>query len=146
MPGPYRIGHVPPELLVTLALDGSRLPRSADVVAAEGHVAECLRCADALAGLVRVVAAGRSPGPGDGLTRRPPAPQRRTVAERMRGAAGTAPGSGGRASAALPGPVVLLVASVGAVVLVRRWRGFSRRRTASAGRPATEVEVNRGTG
>ncbi|MER8007599.1 hypothetical protein [Streptomyces sp. NPDC094149] len=146
MPGPYRIGHVPPELLMTLALDGSRLPRSADVVAAEGHVAECLQCGDALAGLVRVVAAGRCPGPGDGVTPRRSAPVWRAVAERMRGPAGTAPRSGGRGPAALPGPAALLVASVGAVVLARRWRGGFRRRTASAGRPAPEVGVYRRTG
>ncbi|MGW0620557.1 hypothetical protein ACWD3P_24025 [Streptomyces sp. NPDC002765] len=146
MSGPYRIGHVPPDLLATLALDGGRLPRTADVVAAEGHVAECLRCADALAGLIRVVAAGRSTGPGDGVTRRPAAPVRRAVAERMRGAARPLPRSGGRPSAALPGPVVLLVALVGAVVLVRRWRESRRCRAASAGHPATEVGVYRGTG
>ncbi|MFD8307623.1 hypothetical protein ACFV29_35645 [Streptomyces sp. NPDC059690] len=146
MSGPYRIGHVPPDLLATLALDGGRPARTTEVVAAEGHVAECLRCADALAGLIRVVAAGRSTGPGDGLPRRPAAPVGRAVAERMRGAARSLPRSGGRPSAPPPGPVALLVALVGAVVLVRRWRGSLRCRTASAGCRATEAGVYRGTG
>ncbi|MFJ9722742.1 hypothetical protein ACIRP3_08295 [Streptomyces sp. NPDC101209] len=142
MPGPYRVGHVPPDLLVAIALDGSRLSRSADVVAAEGHVAECLQCADALAGLLRAVAAGRSARPGGGAAaRRPPALVRRAVAERTHRPARP----GGRAPAALPGPVGMLLALVGAAVLARRWRG-NPRRSASAGRPATEAGVNPGTG
>ncbi|MGW3098116.1 hypothetical protein ACWDCC_32285 [Streptomyces sp. NPDC001102] len=142
MAGPYRVGHVPPDLIVAIALDGSRLSRSADVVAAEGHVAECLQCADALAGLLRAVAAGRSTRPGGGAARRPPAPVRRAVAERTHAPAGP----GGRAPTALPGPVGVLLALAGAVVLARRWRGNLRRRSASVGRPATEVGVNPGTG
>ncbi|MFE7852952.1 hypothetical protein [Streptomyces sp. NPDC057403] len=138
MPGPYRVGHVPPDLLVAIALDGRRLSRSADVVAAEGHVAECLQCADALAGLLRAVAAGRSARPGGGAARRPPALVRRAVADRPAR-------PGGRAPAALPGPVGMLLALVGAAVLARRWRG-NLRRSASAGRPATEAGVNPGTG
>jgi hypothetical protein len=144
MSGQHENGHVPPDVLAAIALDGFRLPRSREIVAAEEHMVACVQCSTALTGLLRTVAAGRRTRPDDAVTR-PPAHVWTAVAERMREQAGLAthPGAGKRP--ACPLAVRLLAAVAGAVVLARLWRRFLPG-SASAASSVPEEGVCRGAG
>ncbi|MFI6559594.1 hypothetical protein [Streptomyces sp. NPDC050534] len=144
MSGPHENGHVPPDVLAAIALDGSRLPRSQEIVAAEEHMVACVRCSTALAGLLRAVAAGRGTQRDDAVTR-PAARVWTAVAERVGERAGLAPRTGAGRRRAVPLALRLMAAVAGAVVLARVGRRFLRG-TASAAPFVPEAEVCRGVG
>ncbi|MFI1725360.1 hypothetical protein [Streptomyces sp. NPDC020489] len=60
-------GHVPPDLLAALALDGDRLPDSAELASAHLHLTHCPQCGATLAELRKAASAARGAGPEDGL-------------------------------------------------------------------------------
>lgn len=144
MPGPQQNGHVPPDLLAAVALDGFRLPRTRETVAAEEHLTVCVECSTALAGLLRAVAAGRGTQPDDAVTG-PPARVWTAVARRMRERSGRGPHQGGGRPAAVPVAVRLPAAVAGALVLACLWRRF-RRGSASTASSAPEEGVRGGVG
>ena len=123
MSGPHEHGHVPPDVLAAIALDGFRLPRSREIVAAEEHMVVCVQCSTALADLLRAVAAGRGTRPDDAVTG-PPARVWTAVAERMREQAALAPHSSAAQRPAVPFVLRLLAGVACVAVLARLWRKF----------------------
>ncbi|MFJ3670909.1 hypothetical protein ACIPSE_31055 [Streptomyces sp. NPDC090106] len=57
--------HVPPDVLVAIALDGERAGPPDELDRIWRHMALCPRCREALAALGRAVTAGRTPDPYD---------------------------------------------------------------------------------
>lgn len=150
MSGPYENGHVPPDVLAAIALDGNRLHRSTEIVAAEEHVTVCVQCSTALAGLLRAVAAGRGAEPDD-ASMEPPSRVWAAVTERLREQGRSAQQRGVGRTFAVPVVVRLLAAAAGVLVLARLcrrlplYRRFPRR-GASAVPSTREVPVSRGAG
>ncbi|MFJ9536054.1 hypothetical protein ACIRPX_02160 [Streptomyces sp. NPDC101225] len=144
MSGPHAYGHVPPDVLAAIALDGFRLPRSREIVAAEEHMVACVQCSTALADLLRAVAAGRGTRPDDTVAG-PPARVWRAVAERTREQTALAPRAGAAQRPAVPLAAGLLTAVAGALVLARLWRRYGCGR-ASAPAVLPEEEVRRSVG
>jgi hypothetical protein len=142
MSGPYENGHVPPDVLAAIALDGNRLHPSGEIVAAEEHVVACVQCSTALAALLRAVAAGRWARPADATTE-PPARAWTAVVEQLREQGGFAQNPAEGRASAVPVVVGLLAAAAGVLVLARLYRRFPRR-GASAAPSAQEVPVSRG--
>ena len=147
VPDPDRTGHVPPDTLAVLALDGGLPPEDGELAPIVAHVKSCRRCAATLAALRRTVAAGRSAGPGDAMSP-PPARVWQAIARETRTTDRRAvPVGPPRSFTAFPRALRLSVPAVAVLLLLL----LGRRRTvrhdrASAYRSAPEEGTRRAIG
>ncbi|MET8944393.1 hypothetical protein ABZX30_12610 [Streptomyces sp. NPDC004542] len=81
----YGPGHVPPDDLASIALDGAQAAPAELLAEALPHLADCRRCRDVLAGLLLVVAAARAAPSGEDLLVAPPARVWRDILAHHRG-------------------------------------------------------------